>query len=509
MKNESREKQGIVYLIGAGPGDPGLITVKGRERLRNCDAVVYDHLASQELLEETKADCQKIYVGKQAGCHYKSQKEINSILVELAAKGLRVARLKGGDPFVFGRGGEEILALKDAGLSWEVVPGVTSAVAVPECAGIPVTHRSLSQSFHVITAHGKEGEDRLDFEQLASLSGTLLFLMGLGRLPFLTHGLLQAGKEGSCPAAVIEKGSLPGQRTVRGTLENISEQVRLAGLSTPAVIVIGETAGMDLSGIPGWTVGITGSEHFCRRLADCFHSLGIGTRQLGGLELRPLTGENWEKVYSSMGSFTVLAFTSANGAELFLKGLLERGMDGRSLAHLKIAAVGEGTKEALKRFGLVADWVPERYTTEDLARLLAERCQPGDRVLIPRSVKGSRQLNRILEGAGVSYEDIPIYEVEGRSFDASLLDGLDGLAFGSASGAEAFWREIEARSDPDALKKLEGILVGAIGPYTSEALSRHGISGVLCPSAFTAEKLAQEMWSALKSGRNPRDVLKS
>ena len=186
MENENKAKQGMVYLIGAGPGDPGLITVKGREILRNCDAVVYDHLAAQELLEETKPGSKRIYVGKQAGCHYKSQKEINSILVELAKKGFRVVRLKGGDPFVFGRGGEEVLALKEAGIPWMIVPGVTSAVAVPECAGIPVTHRALSQSFHVITAHGKEGEDSLDFEQLAALPGTLVFLMGLGRLSFLT-----------------------------------------------------------------------------------------------------------------------------------------------------------------------------------------------------------------------------------------------------------------------------------------------------------------------------------
>lgn len=501
MENENRTKQGMVDLIGAGPGDAGLITVKGMELLKACDAVVYDHLAGQELLEETKPGCKKIYVGKQAGCHYKSQQEINSILVKLARQGLRVVRLKGGDPFVFGRGGEEILALKEAGISWQVVPGVTSAVAVPECAGIPVTHRALSQSFHVITAHGKEGEDCLDFKQLASLSGTLVFLMGLGRLSSLTEGLMEAGKAENCPAAVIEKGSLPGQRTVRGTLKDLAKQVRQAGLSTPAVIVVGETAGMDLSGISSWTVGITGSDGFCGRLTECFRSLGIRTRKLGGLSLTSLVKEQEERLYDSLEDFSVLAFTSANGAKLFFEGLFERKMDGRSLSHLKIAAVGEGTKEALKSFGLLADWVPERYTTEELAWLLAKCCRPEDRVLVPRSADGSRQLNRILDEAGISYEDIPIYKAESRRFDSSLLEGLDGLAFGSASGAEAFWRELEAQSEDSILKKMEGLLVGAIGPYTAAALNHHGIFNLFIPSVFTAEKLAQGMWEALKNGR--------
>ena len=499
MENENKAKQGMVYLIGAGPGDPGLITVKGREILRNCDAVVYDHLAAQELLEETKPGSKRIYVGKQAGCHYKSQKEINSILVELAKKGFRVVRLKGGDPFVFGRGGEEVLALKEAGIPWMIVPGVTSAVAVPECAGIPVTHRALSQSFHVITAHGKEGEDSLDFEQLAALSGTLVFLMGLGRLSFLTQGLINAGKSGNCPAAVIEKGSLPEQRSVRGTLEDLSDRVRQAGLSTPAVIVVGETAGMDLSGIPERIVGITGSDGFCGKLTECFHSCGIKTRRLGGLSLCSLMEKRGEKVYHSLERFTVLTFTSANGVKLFFEGLFDRGMDARKLSHLKIAVVGEGTREALKSFGILADWMPERYTTEDLAWLLAKHCGPEDQVLIPRSAKGSRELNRILDKAGVSYEDVPVYETEGRDFDVSLLEGLDGLVFGSASGVEAFWREMEGWPDPGVLKKLEGILVGAIGPYTVKALEKHGISAISCPSEFTAEKLAEEMREAFCS----------
>uniref|UniRef100_UPI000ABB2BE2 uroporphyrinogen-III C-methyltransferase n=1 Tax=Clostridium sp. NkU-1 TaxID=1095009 RepID=UPI000ABB2BE2 len=222
------KETGVVYLVGAGPGDPGLITEKGLSRLRICDAVVYDALLSPRLLDEVPDQCLKIHVGKRAGHHSMKQEEINQLLVELAGEGLSVVRLKGGDPFVFGRGGEEIMALSEAGIPYEVISGVTSAVAALASAGIPVTHRAVSRSFHVMTGHTLSGEGTLpaDFDEFARLSGTLVFLMGLGNLSLIVKGLLNQGKPGETPAAVIQNGTLPGERTVRGTLKDIEEKVR-------------------------------------------------------------------------------------------------------------------------------------------------------------------------------------------------------------------------------------------------------------------------------------------
>ena len=532
---------GTVSLIGAGPGDPGLITVKGRERLKTCQAVVYDHLASPEFLEETPKDCQRIYVGKQAGRHSMTQEEINGLLVKLAKQGLQVARLKGGDPFVFGRGGEEILALKEAGISWEVIPGVTSAVAAPECAGIPVTHRAVSRSFHVITAHGKDEEELPDFSTLAPLTGTLVFLMGLGRLSVLAKGLIQAGKRADCPAAVIEKGSLPGQRTVRGTLEDIAGKVQTAGLRTPAVIVVGETAAMDLScdgeagamdlscdgggadmktscqeeaageitKEPSGVVGLTGTDGFCRKLEESFSGLGIKTRRIGGLEICSAEKERWEALFDSLREHQILAFTSANGVRLFFKELFARKMDARNISHMKIAAVGEGTARELEGFGLLADWTPQRYTTEDLANLLVQNCKPGQRVLIPRSADGSKELNRILDKAGISYSDVPIYTAKGRAFSKELLEGLSYLVFGSASGAEAFLEGLtgcqkgpqgnpEKQSPFEPGGELWGLPLGAVGPYAAQALKLHGAKSVLYPKRYTADCLARAVAADMK-----------
>lgn len=240
-------KKGFVYLIGAGPGDPQLITLKGQQLLKTCDAVVYDHLASAAFLSWVPSHCRILYVGKQAGHHSMTQEQINELLIKLAREGLKVVRLKGGDPFVFGRGSEEILALKEQGINWEIIPGITSCVSVPELAGIPVTHRNVSRSFHVITGHtlaGIQSEEAL--APYGACEGTLVFLMGLHNLESIVKGLLKGGKTADTPAAVIEDGSLDSQRIVRGTLKNIYEKTLKAQIKTPAIIVVGETAAFDL-----------------------------------------------------------------------------------------------------------------------------------------------------------------------------------------------------------------------------------------------------------------------
>lgn len=488
-------KQGMVYRIGAGPGDPGLITAKGLWALRGCDAVVYDHLAGSGLLEETREGCERFYVGKQAGHHSMKQEEINRLLIRLAGEGKRVARLKGGDPYVFGRGGEEALALRGEGIAYQVIPGVTSAVAAAACAGIPVTHRALSRSFHVITGHAREGEETAlpDFDKLAALSGTLVFLMGLGRLPAIVKGMMEEGKPADFPAAVIEKGSLPGQRAVRGCLGDIVERVKEAGLSTPAVILIGETAAMDLSSpdlpLRGARIGVVGTPSFGDKLKAALEALG-GTAQTAGVMEVQSFGESalWRERYGRLGDYTGLVFTSANGVRLFFDGLLKSGRDFRAVGHLLLAAVGPGTGEALRRLGFRADLMPEEYSTRALGELLAGRLDQGQRLLLARSADGSPELARALSEAGIWYKEGELYRVRGREFmDIQGLSRLDYLAFGSASGVEAFW---EARGG-EAGELFKRTRPAAIGRATAEALRGKGVIPAVTAGSFTAEGLAE------------------
>lgn len=518
-------KNGFVSLIGAGPGDPGLITVKGRQRLQTCEAVVYDSLASEQLLLEVGKDCRKIYVGKRAGRHYMKQEEISRLLVELGKEGLTVARLKGGDPFVFGRGGEEIDALSEAGIPYEVIPGVTSAVAVPECAGIPVTHRGVSRSFHVITGHtrGENGGLPPEFHQLAGLSGTLVFLMGLGSLPVIVSRLLEAGREPSLPVAVIENGTMPGQRTVRGCLSDIVRKVEQAGLKTPAIIVAGEVAGMDLTcrrGLPlaGASVGITGTPSFRERLGGLLESLGARVSCAGSMEVRSFVKEDEvQRVYGNLGKYTMLVFTSANGVRLFFQGLLEAGKDYRSVGHMRIAAVGSGTAGELKRLGFLADLVPQTYCTRDLARLLAREAGKAgearkaweagearkageagarDCLLIPRAKGGSPELAEILRQSEVAFDDVILYDVMG-SARAGQTDGEvcpDYLTFASASGVEAFFDQ----KGEGAMEALSGLRTVCIGDVTARALQGHGRAVDVMAREYTVHGMAEAIirdWS--------------
>ena len=492
---------GMVYLVGAGPGDPGLMTLKGRGLLESCQAVVYDHLASEEFLDWTPEGCRKIYVGKQAGRHSMSQDSINHLLVELALSGLMVVRLKGGDPFVFGRGGEEILALEAENIPYELVPGVTSAVAVPECAGIPVTHRAVSRSFHVIAGHTKEGEEGLppEFEQYGSLPGTLVFLMGLGRLPSIIERLTAGGKSPDTPAAVIERGTLPGQRVVRAPLSQIQEKVREAGLTTPAIIVVGETASYEMKcstkrdahltesnvqthsggqALSGIRVGITGTEQFAVNLAKALEEKGAKTSWLLNMKVISHGSEPPVKqAYKNLEHYTWLVLTSANGVRLFFKGLLDQGRDYRSLGHLKFAVIGDGTGRELAGYGFKADYMPDSFCAQALAAGLAAITGRDDRLLIARSKGGSPILTKTLEAAGIAFDDIALYEVAGAAADPAdgetgLRERFDYLTFASASGVRAYLESGLALriggAEPD-------VRLACIGGITAGELEKRGL----------------------------------
>ena len=463
---------GKVYLLGAGPGDPELITVKGCKLLKSCDAVIYDRLATEDLLDYVKEDCEKIYVGKEAGKHYKKQEEINDILVDCGMRHKLVVRLKGGDPFVFGRGGEEIDALNRYGIPYEVIPGITSAVAVPECAGIPVTHRGISRSFHVITGHTKEhsGIPVCDFKVLADSEGRLVFLMGLSKVGVIAGELMAAGKLGTTPVAVISNGTTKYQKVVRATLENIAEKVKENEMSSPAIIVIGETAGYEYLYQPANTrkIGITATDSLWEKLETGFTGIGMLPVSLCSMQVVPTEGmQQLEEELSRLEDYQWILFTSQNAVRLFFERMKRRKTDIRRLGGIRFAVLGSGTAEKLLEYGIKADFIPSKYRVSVLAEEFAKVVKPGERVLIPRALQGSPKLDDILTEKQISYRDISIYDVTGKmTQNVKCLESLDYLVFVSASGVTAFFEQLRERK----LTLPEGIRIACIGKITEKRL---------------------------------------
>ena len=487
---------GTVYLVGAGCGNPELITWKGLRLLQTCDAVLYDDLSSPKLLEETKADCEKIFVGKRYGRHSLPQAEINELLIAKAQEGKTVVRLKGGDPFVFGRGGEEVLALQAAGIPYEVVSGVTSAVAVPAAAGIPVTHRRLARSFHVITGHtAADGTETLTerLDTLAKLEGTLVFLMGLHHLEEIADGLLQGGKPADTPAAVISKGTTPEQKVVRAKLCDLAAEVRKANLAAPAVIVIGETAGMQLSGtikypLYGVKIGVTGTKSITKKLRNRLEELGAAVTELDYATLIPdWENEAFAQALYHINTYTWAVFTSPNGVEIFFQSLQKRKIDIRSLAHLRFAVIGTGTAAALEKHGIYPAFLPEPYAVESLAKGLCGIVGVDERILILRAAQGSPVLTKILAQEKKSYTDVKLYDIaidaEKCRFAHETAREMDFITFASGSGVRGFFAQ--GGTIP------QGTTAVCIGTSTAKTLASYGNFPVLTAQTFNVDGIVE------------------
>lgn len=482
---------GKVILTGAGCGSFDLITLRGLEALRNCDTVIYDSLVDPRLLDFAP-DAEKICVGKRAGQHSAKQEEINSQLVEKALAGRNVVRLKGGDPFVFGRGGEEILELQKHGIPFALIPGVTSSVAVPELAGIPVTHRKCARSFHVITGHTADSCTPENLAQYAKLTGTLVFLMGLNSLPDIAGGLIGGGMPSDTPAAVISNGATRLQRTVRGTVSDIADKVREAEIPAPAVIVIGETAGFDFSAtcrlpLAGNNIAVISSGETAKRLCEMLHALGAYAFRSGGVDIAELYGEPIDRAFSALADYTHVALTSPNGTRIFLKKLREKRVDIRSLSAVKFAVIGKGTAAVLEDHGIFPELMPEDYSTEALGKLLAQRLVHDSRLLLTRSEEGSPELNKILDGSGVTYDDVKIYRPVYRP--AGALD-CDLAAFTSAGAVRGFFAN--GGSIP------AGAIPAAIGKVTAAELAKHGFTDCVIPRESTVDGIVQSILEAVK-----------
>ncbi len=486
-------KKGKVWLVGAGPGDLSLLTEKALGCIREADVLVYDNLASAGILNEARADAELIYAGKRADKHHLRQWETNALLVEKALAGKKVARVKGGDPFIFGRGGEEAQELLKAGVDFEIVPGVSSCYGAPAYAGIPVTHRDFASSFHVITGH--ESADKtglsLDYATLAKEEGTLVFLMGLRNLPQIAEELISHGKDPKTPAAVVQAGTTARQRCVTGVLSSIAETAKEAGIETPAITVVGEV--VTLQKELGWLgdkplfgkrILLTGTKPMCEKQRAVLTAEGAEAIPFSLIDTQKLTTPVTEQAFTEIGNYTWVVLTSSNGVQFFLEELRARRLDIRSLAGLKFAVIGEGTKAALEAAGIYADFVPSRYSSKDLAEEWIPGLKREDKVLLLRAKEASAVLNEALSKAGIAYTDAALYRTvqdERKAEELNrILPEMDYVTLASASAVKAFAAMAEHPSEVAAK-------VICIGPVTENAAVKAGIPVYKSAAEYTAE----------------------
>lgn len=496
---EKKGMSGKVWLLGAGPGDAGLMTRKGNAILQDAQVVVYDHLVGREILAGIPAGKRMINVGKIAGHHPIPQKEINQILVREASRGKKVVRLKGGDPFLFGRGGEELEELEAAGIPFEVVPGVTSALAVPAYAGIPVTHREYASSLHIITGHKRKGEaPGCDYDALVKTGGTLVFLMGVTALPEIVDGLLQAGMSQETPAAVIQEGTTARQRKVVSTLGTLTDSVIKAGIAAPAIIVIGEVC--RLSDSLGWyeklplqgvRVLVTRPRELISTLSEKLRRKGAEVMEVPAISTEPVIDERLRQCLEEEKEYDWVVFTSQIGVRIFYEYLEKENLDIRKLWKASFAVIGEGTARALKSHGIQPDLMPQVYDGESLARELIKQGVHGKQILIPRAAAGNEKLVPMLEAAGASVADVPIYVTryetcEGIDLCREINEGrIDYVTFTSSSTVRGF----AAVSKGADYQRFTAV---CIGRQTMETAQDYGMKCVVAKQA-TIDSLTEQI----------------
>ncbi len=442
-----------VTLVGAGPGGKGLLTLKAFEVLQTADVVLYDRFVSEDILAVIPDSAEKIDVGKHAGNHPVPQDEINELLLEKARQGKNVVRLKGGDPFVFARGGEELEFLAENNIPFEVVPGVSSAIAAAVYAGIPLTHRDYASSFHIITAHAKNNEKPdIDFNALVKLNGTLVFLMGVAAIGDICEGCISAGMDKDMPAAIVENATVNSQRKFLGTVATLPKIARANNVKSPAVIIIGKVC--RFSARYDWfsrkplrnkrilVVRVKGAS----KLSDSLRELGCDVIEMPCLRIAPLTGSGCMlgKKLENIKDYSWLVFTSGAGVNIFFDYLIENEIDIRELSHLKIACVGVETKKEVNKHGIKADYVPAEYNGAALAYGLTGLVKNGEKLFIARAKDADKDLTHILANAGVVFDDVPIYEkIRDMKKTDTLVSAIarndfDFVAFTSSSAVECF-----------------------------------------------------------------------
>jgi uroporphyrinogen III methyltransferase/synthase len=479
-------ERGKVYLVGAGPGDPGLITAKGLQRLRDAQVVVYDRLVDRRLLEEASPDAELVDVGKARGSRQMGQEEINQLLVHKALEGKRVVRLKGGDPFIFGRGGEEAETLAEAGVSFEVVPGITSAIAAPAYAGIPLTHRGVSS--YVTIVSGSEdptkGESSIDWERLATGTGTLVVLMGWETLPGIVDTLRRHGLAPATPAALIQWGTEPYQRTVVGSLEDILERGREASLTPPVVAVFGQVVNLrqrihwfDDKPLFGKRVLVPRTRAQAGALSQLLMDNGAEPVEVPTIEIKPVEDHaRLDSALTSMSRYDWVVFASANGVKEAFHRLEQLRLDARAFSSTRVCAIGPATAAALKECGIRADLQPREYVSEAMVTGLTEQGVRGKSILLLRAEAGRDVLSQGLSQAGALVDDVAVYRTvlpeESRQVVQDLMaEGrIDVVTFTSSSTVSNLLALLGGDATP-----LKGVTLACIGPITAETARDAGL----------------------------------
>lgn len=480
---------GKVILVSAGPGDGGLLTLRGKQALERAEVVVYDRLVGAEVMEMIPDSAEKINVGKTSGHHPIPQHEINRILCEQAQKGKSVVRLKGGDSYLFGRGGEECEELIAHGIDFEVVPGVTSAIAAPAYAGIPVTHRDCASSVHIITGHKKkDGVLNLDYEALVRVGGTLVFLMSVTSAPEILNGLMDAGMSGDMPAAMVENGTRPQQKKLISTVAQLAEDRQ--GIKSPAILIVGRVCALpeqldwySRRPLRGVRIAVTRPKERAGTLTARLRELGAEVISYPCIRTERIApNPELTAVLYDLSAYQWLVLTSPAGADALFDALFECGLDARALAQLKIAVIGAGTAKQLRKYGICADFMPETYDSTHLAAGLCLLAREGERMLLLRAEEASAELTAALNAGGIAYDDIPLYRTIYRSenseeLEERLEDGtVDYVTFTSASTVKAFAASLPGTD----FSSVTGV---CIGRQTEAEAKQYGIHTILAKNA--------------------------
>lgn len=496
------KKLGKVYLVGAGPGDPGLITVRGKSLLEKAEVVVYDYLASRKLLRHAPAEAELIYVGKKGGVkHTFTQEEINQMLVDHALAGKTVVRLKGGDPFIFGRGGEEVEKLYGAGCPFEVVPGVTSATAAATYAGIPITHRDYTASVAFLTGHEDPTKEtsNIDWSKLATGAGTLVVYMGIKNLPIIVENLIKHGRDPKTPVAVVRWASTPQQRSVVGTLDTITEVVQKAAIKPPSLIIVGEVVKLrdtidwyEKRPLFGKKIIVTRTREQASDLVAGLEEFGANCLEYSTIRIKPVDSYDiLDSELERLDEYHWILFTSLNGVKYFFERLYSKGMDSRDLKGPDIAAVGKSTADLLLRYGVHADLIPDTFTGEGLAESLLDQGVEGRNILIPRGLHGREILPETLRGAGAQVTIAPVYQncpVQGdreRLLEELNDGGVDMITFTSSSTVRNFLAMLAMENQEQLQEILAGVKIAAIGPITAKTVTDSGLQVDVQPDDFT------------------------
>lgn len=498
---------GKVYLIGAGCGEADLITLKGLKKLVEADIVLFDSLVDETLLNNLSDNVEKIYVGKRYNQKSMPQNEINNLLIENAMKGKTVVRLKGGDPYVFGRGSEEALVLEEKNIPYEVIPGISSAIAVPELAGIPLTHRKLSRSFTVLTGSALRADDNenitpIDYEILTKLGGTIVFLMGYHHLSEIIEGFLEAGMNRNMPCSIISKGCTKEQKIIKGNINDIVLKAQEANLQTPIIIVIGECVNLGLNGMASekieneprsaalnfsdLRIAVTGTEIFVKKM-----DVKLSAKQAKTLDFGFLDVVANEQKLPDFSSFSWVVFTSQNGIEQFFIKLKNEHKDIRLLSNLKFAVIGSGTADKLLEYGIYSDFIPSCYDSHTLAKEILKVLNPNDKILICRAENGSEDLVNTLQKHNYEYTDYKIYSLKENEFKKTFISALkkeyfdvNYLVFGSAKGVTTFFDNFK-----DSLS--ENVKMVCIGEVCAQALKNYNISDFLIADKYNVDGIIE------------------